>query len=108
MGTKSYVIFAMGTIIFKAPVLVKSLPLLYYCNVDFGFYRGSHIEGAQRCTSEWSELLVTRHCGLLKQQLGSSSVSQAIDQLLRLASLCLPSFMTLHVLLFPYIRITSH
>ena len=60
-----------------------------YMGLYFGFYRGSHIEGAQRCTSEWSELLVTRHCGLLKQQLGSSSVSQAIDQLLRLASLCL-------------------
>lgn len=57
MGTKSYVIFAMGAIIFKAPVLVKSLPLLYYCNVDFGFCRGLHIKGAQCCTSEWSELL---------------------------------------------------
>lgn len=45
MGTKSYVIFAMGTIIFKAFVLVKSLPLLYYHNVDFVFYRGLHIKG---------------------------------------------------------------
>lgn len=59
MGTQSYVIFATGTIIFKAPVLVTSLPLLYYRNVDFGFYRGSCIEGAQCCTSEWTELLVT-------------------------------------------------
>ena len=59
MGTQSYVIFAMGTIIFKAPVLVKSLPLLYYRNVYIGFYRGSHIEEAQCCTSEWTELLVT-------------------------------------------------
>ena len=107
MGTKSYVIFAMGTIIFKAPVLVKSLPLLYYCNVDFGFYRGLHIEGAQCCTSEWSELLVTC-CSLLKQQLRSSCMSQAIDQLLRLASLGLPSFTTIHFSLFPCVIITSH
>lgn len=59
MGTKGYVIFAMGTIIFKALVLVKSLPLLYYHKVDFVFYRGLHIKIAQCCTNAWPVLLVT-------------------------------------------------
>lgn len=59
MGTKSYVIFAMGTTIFKALVLVKSLPLLYYHNIDFVFYRELHIEGAHCCTNSQPELLVT-------------------------------------------------
>jgi hypothetical protein len=53
MGTKGYVIFARGAIIFKTPVLVKSLPLLWYYKVDFVFYRELHIKVAQRCFSAW-------------------------------------------------------
>lgn len=53
MGTKGYVIFAMGTIIFKTPVLVKSLPLLQYYKVGFVFYRELHMNVAQCCLSAW-------------------------------------------------------
>lgn len=51
MGTDNYVIFAMGTIMFKTPVLVKSLPLLWHYKVGFLFYRELDMKAAQCCMS---------------------------------------------------------